>query len=90
MRSIGTQGGAVTTAPPLLSLSTPTIDYGLRTRVGSRVHQMGNGTLMVYNMSQSDTGMYECVAKRGRERRTTRTQLKEKLFFQSRPIIKLS
>ena len=44
-------------------------------RLGPRVHQMGNGTLMVYNMSQSDTGIYECVAKRGRERRTTTTQV---------------
>ena len=44
-------------------------------RHSPRITQMGNGTLMVYNMSQSDTGIYECVAKRGRERRTTRTQV---------------
>ena len=44
-------------------------------RLGLKVHQMTNGTLMVHNMSQSDTGIYECVAKRGRERRTTRTQV---------------
>ena len=44
-------------------------------RLGSRVHQMRNGTLLVHNVTSRDTGIYACVAKRGRERRTTRTQL---------------
>ena len=44
-------------------------------RLGSRVHQMRNGTLLVQNVTSRDTGIYACVAKRGRERRTTRTQL---------------
>lgn len=44
-------------------------------RLGPRVHQMRNGTLLVQNVTSRDTGIYACVAKRGRERRTTRTQL---------------
>ena len=62
-----------------VSSGSPDILYWTKDRQvirhSPRITQMGNGTLMVYNMSQSDTGVYECVAKRGRERRTTRTQV---------------
>ena len=62
-----------------VSSGSPDILYWTKDRQvirhNPRIAQMGNGTLMVYNMSQSDEGIYECVAKRGRERRTTRTQL---------------
>ena len=62
-----------------VSSGSPDILYWTKDRQvirhSPRITQMGNGTLMVHNMSQSDTGIYECVAKRGRERRTTRTQV---------------
>ena len=63
----------------LVSSGSPDILYWTKDRQvirhSPRINQMGNGTLMLYNMTQSDTGVYECVAKRGRERRTTRTQV---------------
>ena len=62
-----------------LTSGTPDILYWTKdrqvVRLSTRVHQMGNGSLMVYNMTENDSGMYECVAKRGRERRTTRAQV---------------
>ena len=62
-----------------VSSGSPDILYWTKDRQvirhSPKISQMGNGTLMVYNMSQSDAGIYECVAKRGRERRTTRTQV---------------
>ena len=44
-------------------------------RLGQRVQQIVNGSLVVSNTTQADAGMYECVAKRGRERRTIRMQV---------------
>ena len=76
---IGTSAQLKCDAMNHVAFGAPDILYwtkdGKVIRLDSRFRQMGNGTLMVYNTTQSDSGIYECVAKRGRERRTTSTQV---------------